>query len=135
MRPKSAQRVGFMARQMLDVLSPSNALPTNPEILERTLKTGGTNLVRGASRMIGDGLHEMGSEAGDGDRFPAFEVGRNLACTPGSVVFRNALFELIQYAPQTPQVRAEPILIVPTCAPANGLPPICPAPGTYVLET
>lgn len=113
MRPESAQRVNFMAQQMLDVLSPSNALPTNPEILERTLKTGGANLVRGTRRMIGDALREMGGGDSGADPSATFEVGRNLACTPGSVVFRNDLFELIQYAPQTPQVRSEPILIVP----------------------
>ncbi|TCZ64859.1 PHA/PHB synthase family protein [Roseicella aquatilis] len=103
--------VAFAARQLLDVAAPSNLPWTNPEVIERTAAEGGANLVRGflnwaddAARLV-QGRGPAGAEA--------FAVGRNLAVTPGRVVFRNRLIELIQYAPQTPQVRPEPVLVVP----------------------
>ncbi|SIO50942.1 polyhydroxyalkanoate synthase [Rhodovulum sp. ES.010] len=110
--PHDAERVAFMARQALDVVSPSNAPLTNPEILQKTLESGGVNLARGASFLGRDITARL---AGEGPRPPngAYEVGRNLACTPGDVVYRNELFELIQYTPQTETVHPEPILIVP----------------------
>jgi polyhydroxyalkanoate synthase len=111
MHPKCAQRLSFTVRQMLDALSPSNFPLMNPEILSRTLETGGANLVKGANLMLEDAIGEM--TGGADDKATAFEVGRNIACTPGSVVFRNDLFELIQYAPQTERVHAEPLLVVP----------------------
>ena len=101
----------FAARQMLDVFSPSNAPFTNPEVLAQTYKQGGMNLLRGWQNFVEDtarintGKKPVGSDA--------FEVGRNLAITPGKVVYRNHLIELIQYAPTTGTVRPEPILIVP----------------------
>ncbi|MFN4128686.1 MAG: PHA/PHB synthase family protein [Paracoccaceae bacterium] len=111
MQPKNAQRVGFTVAQMLDMLSPSNFPLTNPVIVERTQQTAGQNLINGARNLVAD---MAGQAVGDAEeQKSAFEVGRNLACTPGQVVFRNDIFELIQYAPQTQQVRAEPILIVP----------------------
>ena len=103
--------VEFASRQILDMFSPSNFLLTNPELLQRTLEQGGMNLVRGAQNFLEDweravsGKKPVGSEA--------FEVGRNIAITPGKVIFRNRLIELIQYAPATDKVRPEPILIVP----------------------
>ncbi|MBD3765705.1 MAG: polyhydroxyalkanoic acid synthase [Rhodobacterales bacterium] len=111
MRPKSAQRVAFSVRQTLDMLSPSNSPVANPEILARTLLTGGLNLALGTRRLIDDMLREASGQPVAPSA--EFEVGRTLACTPGQVVFRNDLFELIQYAPQTDRVQAEPILIVP----------------------
>ena len=103
--------VSFTSRQLLDVLSPVNFPLTNPEVLERTLQQGGTNFARGIVnfwedwRRAVDGEKPVGAEA--------FQVGRNIAVTPGKVVFRNGLIELIQYAPATEKVYAEPILIVP----------------------
>ena len=103
--------VAFATRQALDVYSPSNAVATNPEVLLRTFAEGGANLWRGASNFIEDweraqaGRKPVGAEA--------FEVGRNVAVTPGKVVFRNRLIELIQYAPTTREVRPEPVLVVP----------------------
>jgi polyhydroxyalkanoate synthase len=103
--------VAFATRQILDVWSPSNFVWTNPEATEATLREGGMNLLRGA--------HNWGEdfERAAGGRKPvgvdAFEPGRNVAVTPGRVVYRNRLMELIQYAPTTEQVRPEPILIVP----------------------
>jgi polyhydroxyalkanoate synthase len=102
--------VSFTARQALDAVSPSNLPWTNPEAIEATRRTGGDNLVQGA----GNWLKDLGDLV---DGRPAdkteLRVGRDLAVTPGMVVFRNDLIELIQYAPQTETVRPEPILIVP----------------------
>ena len=103
--------VTFAARQLLDTLSPSNFLMTNPQVLERTLQQGGTNLLRGWQNFIEDWYRTVsGQKPAGADQF---EVGGNVAVTPGKVVFRNRLIELIQYNPVTDQVRPEPILIVP----------------------
>ena len=111
MRSKSARRVGFMAHQLLDMAAPSNLPFLNPAVLERTFQTGGANLVKGGQRLIED--FAPGHETAPAAKSAEFEVGRNLAVTPGEVVFRNELMELIQYAPQTEKVHTEPILIVP----------------------
>ena len=103
--------VSFIARQLLDVFSPVNFLLTNPVVLEATVKQGGMNLLRGTinfwedCRRLLNGLKPVGAEA--------FKVGHNIAVTPGKVVLRNRLIELIQYSPATDKVYAEPILIVP----------------------
>lgn len=101
----------FVTRQRLDMLSPANFVWTNPEVLERTRREGGLNLVRGAMNLLSDWERMIN------DRPPVgtdqFEVGGNLAITPGKVVFRNHLIELIQYAPTTATVHSEPVLIVP----------------------
>jgi polyhydroxyalkanoate synthase len=103
--------VDFTARQLLDMSSPSNFLLTNPELQQRTLETGGTNLIRGFLNFQEDferaasGKQPVGTEA--------FKPGVNVATTPGKVVYRNHLIELIQYAPATNLVRPEPVLIVP----------------------
>ncbi len=111
LRPEDAERTRFLARQTLDVLSPSNAPLLNPEIITETVKTGGRNLTEGAAHFAHDAMQTL-----TGQRDPApegYRVGVDLACTPGQVVYRNDLMELIQYTPQTPQVHARPILIVP----------------------
>jgi polyhydroxyalkanoate synthase len=101
----------FLARQFLDFFSPSNFPATNPEILGATIRQGGDNLIRGLMNFIEDwkraisGKKPVGSEA--------FKVGENLAITPGKVIYRNRLIELIQYIPTTDTVYAEPVLIVP----------------------
>ncbi len=103
--------VQFATRQMLDIFSPSNFLFTNPEVLRRTVSQGGVNLATGFRNMVEDwernasGKKPIGTEN--------FQVGRDVAVTPGKVVYRNRLIELIQYAPATDKVRPEPILIVP----------------------
>jgi polyhydroxyalkanoate synthase len=103
--------IEFTARQLLDMLSPSNFLLTNPEVLQRTCEEGGKNLARGAQNLIQDwGRAVLGKKAVGADEF---EVGRNLAITPGKIVYRNRLIELIQYLPATDKVRPEPVLIVP----------------------
>jgi polyhydroxyalkanoate synthase len=103
----------FYVKQLASALSPSNFLATNPELIRETIRENGDNLVRGMKMLAED------VEAGKGElkvrmTDPArFEVGVNMAITPGKVVFRNALIELIQYAPSTPTVLARPLLIVP----------------------
>ena len=103
--------VAFGTRQWLDVFSPSNYLLGNPEVVERTRAEMGMNLVRGAQNLLED-LERMASGRGPVGT-EAFEVGHNVAVTPGKVVYRNRLIELIQYAPATADVRSEPVLIVP----------------------
>jgi len=111
MSPKSAERADFMARQLLDVWSPSNIPWLNPVIIERTAKESGANLVRGATNLQNDiwrALTMQPAPPADGLR-----VGVDLAITPGTVVYRNELMELIQYKPTTSSVVAEPVLIIP----------------------
>ncbi|MGE5547937.1 MAG: PHA/PHB synthase family protein [Solirubrobacterales bacterium] len=102
--------VEFAARQLLDMMAPSNFLATNPDVLKATVEQGGRNLLRGLGNLGEDLMRVLGSPRS----LPAdFRVGHEVACTPGKVVFRNRLIELIQYAPATEAVHAEPILIVP----------------------
>ena len=103
--------VSFTARQILDVFSPVNFPFTNPAVIDATKKQGGMNFVRGASNFWEDWRRAVSGEKPVGT--DAFKVGRDVAVTPGKVVFRNRLIELLQYAPATDTVYAEPILIVP----------------------
>jgi polyhydroxyalkanoate synthase subunit PhaC len=108
--PKLA-RAGFAGKLLLEAASPANFLYTNPEILNRTAAESGQNLIRGLKNWLEDAQRAVG-----GGRAPGtenFEVGKEVAVTPGKVVFRNRLIELLQYAPQTPTVYAEPVLITP----------------------
>jgi polyhydroxyalkanoate synthase len=108
---RDADRVRFQVRQMLDLVSPSNFPWSNPEILAETRKTRGRNLIDGTAHFAEDLVQTVTNT-----RKPApagYEIGKDLACTPGKVVFRNALFELIQYAPQTDAVHPEPVLFIP----------------------
>ncbi len=102
----------FFTRQWLDTLSPSNYLLTNPEVLDETARTAGANLVDGWRNRVEDAARLLGG------RPPAatqqFRPGHEVAVTPGKVVFRNRLIELIQYGPATPTVHAQPVLIVPS---------------------
>ena len=103
--------VEFMSRQILDMVAPSNFIATNPEVLRITAAKGGMNLVSGLKNLAEDwerttsGKKPVGTEN--------FVVGRDVAVTPGKVIYRNRLIELIQYAPATGKVRPEPVLIVP----------------------
>ncbi|MDJ1160073.1 alpha/beta fold hydrolase [Chelatococcus sp. SYSU_G07232] len=103
--------VAFATRQLLDMVSPSNLPATNPEVLERTLAMQGTNLLAGFGNYVEDLRRLLARERPVGTE--AFVVGRDVAISPGAVVYRNRLIELIQYAPTTKQVRPEPVLIVP----------------------
>jgi polyhydroxyalkanoate synthase len=103
--------VKFGGRQLLDMFSPSNFLPTNPELLQRTMQAGGRNFAVGWQHLVEDwertvsGKKPVGSEA--------YRVGIDVASSPGKVIFRNRLIELIQYTPATDLVHPEPVLIVP----------------------
>jgi polyhydroxyalkanoate synthase len=101
----------FTARQILDIFAPSNFVLTNPEVLNATYREGGRNLVRGFQHLMEDWERMAGGRPPVGAE--AYQPGRNVAVTPGKVVYRNRLMELIQYAPATQAVRPEPILIVP----------------------
>src|SRR6202023_934253 len=103
--------VSFLARQALDIVSPANFPFTNPEVIEKTAHQGGVNFVRGALNFWEDWRRICGGDGPVGSE--AFKVGREVAVTPGKVIFRNRMIELIQYAPTTVEVYAEPILIVP----------------------
>ncbi len=108
---ETRQRVRFFAKQFCDAMSPTNFAFLNPAVIEETVRTGGSNLQRGAANMLED-LRENEGRPALVDK-SAFEVGRNVATSPGQVVFRNELIELIQYAPTTPTVYERPLLIVP----------------------
>ncbi|WP_199823744.1 alpha/beta fold hydrolase [Labrenzia sp. OB1] len=101
--------VEFYTRQFLDVFSPANFALTNPDVIEATLREGGVNFLRGLGYLLSDVTKAAQAQEEDA----AFKPGANVAITPGEVVFRNDLIELIQYAPEADTVRAEPLLIVP----------------------
>ncbi|MBP1849389.1 PHA/PHB synthase family protein [Rhizobium halophytocola] len=101
----------FYSRQFLDMLSPSNILALNPEVLERTVQQGGANLVTGLQNWLDDLVRRNAGEVPPGAE--QFRPGIEVAKTPGDVVFRNDLMELIRYRPKTARVKAEPVLIVP----------------------
>lgn len=108
---KSKLQLRFYARQFIDAMSPSNFPATNPEVIRTAIKTRSASLATGMQNLIEDlqkGRITRVDEA-------AFEVGRNLAVTPGIVVFENDLIQLIQYTPQTVEVERTPLLIVPPC--------------------
>ncbi|WP_201155104.1 class I poly(R)-hydroxyalkanoic acid synthase [Rhodothalassium salexigens] len=107
------RKVDFYTKQFVEALSPSNFLLTNPDVLHTTMSEKGENLVRGLEHMLADlerGGGEFNIKMTDAD---AFEVGRNIAVSPGKVVYENAYFQLIQYAPSTEQVHERPLLIFP----------------------
>lgn len=111
--PHTRERARFYVKQISGALSPSNFVATNPELLRETMQQNGENLVRGMKMLAED------IEAGGGELkirqsdLRAFEIGVNIATTPGKVIFRNEIIELIQYAPTTEKVLKRPLLIVP----------------------
>ncbi len=111
--PHTRQKADFYVRQIANAIAPSNFVLTNPELMRETVTSNADNLVRGMHMLAED------IEAGHGNLrirqsdSRKFEVGRNLALTPGKVIFENELIQLIQYAPSTPTVLARPLLIVP----------------------
>jgi polyhydroxyalkanoate synthase len=102
--------VSFGVRQIVDMFSPSNAPWLNPDVIRAAVATGGGNFVLGAANLLTD-LQK--TQSGRASGLYGFRIGQDLAATPGKVVFRNELIELIQYAPTTPIVGREPVLIVP----------------------
>ncbi|HLS69206.1 MAG TPA: class I poly(R)-hydroxyalkanoic acid synthase [Kiloniellales bacterium] len=110
---KTAQKLDFYTRQFTDALSPSNFVMTNPQVLRATLESGGENLVKGLQNLLDDlerGKGQLSISMTDPE---AFEVGENLAITPGKVIYQNDLIQLIQYSPTTEKVFKRPLLIVP----------------------
>ncbi|MFT7136021.1 MAG: polyhydroxyalkanoate synthase [Akkermansiaceae bacterium] len=111
--PREKQRLEYFSRQIIDLMSPTNFLATNPDALERAVATEGESLIKGLENLISD------LEANNGEMIvrladeSAFELGRNIATSPGKVVFRNRMFELIQYTPTTEKVHETPIVIFP----------------------
>lgn len=109
--PHHEDVISFATRQILDVFSPSNFPLTNPEVMKKAWETGGMNFAEGIQNFIEDANRELTKQPAAGTE--DFVPGRTVAITPGRVVYRNRLIELIQYSPATDTVHAEPILIVP----------------------
>ena len=109
--PHHENVVSFVARQLLDVVSPSNFVCTNPDILHTAIEQNGENFWHGMLNWLDDAERSFAEKPPAGA--DAYKIGENIACTQGKVVFRNHLIELIQYAPTTAEVHAEPILITP----------------------
>jgi len=111
--PESEKKVAFFTRQYVDALAPSNFLLTNPQVLRETVQSGGQNLVRGLNNLLTDIEKGGGKLRISMTDESAFQLGRNVATTPGKVVYQNDLMQLIQYAPLTDQVYRRPLLIIP----------------------
>jgi polyhydroxyalkanoate synthase len=110
---KTAKKVDFYTRQFVDAMAPSNFVLTNPEVLRTTVETGGENLLKGLKNLLEDlerGGGRLAIKMTDPD---AFKVGKNIAVTPGKVVYQNDLMQLIQYTPRTETVHRRPLLIIP----------------------
>lgn len=105
------RQVNFLTRQDLDLLAPTNFPWSNPEVIRRTVAEGGLNFVRGWSFWVEDLYRQFTGQPPAGTE--QFRPGHEVAVTPGRVVYRNRLIELIQYEPTTPTVRPEPVLIIP----------------------
>jgi polyhydroxyalkanoate synthase len=110
---KTSRKVDFYTRQFVDAIAPSNFLLTNPEVLKTTLDSGGENLVKGLSNLLDDLERGKGRLDIKMTDMEAFDIGRNIAVTPGKVVYQNDLIQLIQYAPVTETVKRRPLLIIP----------------------
>ena len=110
----SRQKVEYLIRQYVNALSPTNFANLNPEVIRKTMETGGSNLVSGMEQL----LEDLETSVSGALNVPmtdtsAFQVGRNLATTPGQVIYQNDLMQLIQYTPSTEKTYKRPLLIVP----------------------
>lgn len=113
MDPKTKEKLKFYTRQYVDALSPTNFVATNPKVLKTASETKGENLIKGMDQLLKDlerGQGELRISMTDTD---AFELGKNVAVTPGKVVYQNDLIQLLQYEPTTEKVAKRPLLIVP----------------------
>jgi polyhydroxyalkanoate synthase len=108
---RDKQKIRFAVQQMIDAMSPANFLVTNPEAQQQLIDSKGDSLAKGMANMLKDLQKGRISQSDES----AFRVGENVATTPGTVVFENALFQLIQYTPATPAVHAVPLLMIPPC--------------------
>ena len=109
----TAMMVDFYTRLFVDAMAPSNFVLTNPEVLRTTIETGGENLVKGLEHLLKDLERGKGELRISMTDYDAFQVGKNIAVTPGKVVFQTSLMQLIQYTPTTPEVNKRPLMIVP----------------------
>jgi len=109
--PKAKERARFAARQWIDAMCPANFAAMNPDALREARETRGESLTRGLANLLGDVQRKRISQTDDS----AFEVGRNVAATPGEVVYENELIQLIQYKATTPQVARRPLVMIPPC--------------------
>ncbi len=113
MGPRDQRKIEFLIRNLVDAHNPANFAALNPEVMEITRAENGANLVRGAQMMLEDIMRGQGDLVVRQTDMSAFEVGRDMAITPGKVIFENELFQLIQYAPTTKEVQAVPLLFIP----------------------
>lgn len=110
---KTAQKVDFYTRQFVDAISPTNFLMTNPEVLRTTVESGGENLVKGLQNLLDDLERGKGKLQIKMTDLDAFKVGENVATTPGAVIGKTDLMELLQYTPSTDKVAKRPLMIIP----------------------
>jgi polyhydroxyalkanoate synthase len=110
---ETARKIDFYGRQVIDAMAPTNFALTNPTVLRETLETKGENLTRGMNNLMADIQQGNGQPSIRQTDMTAFEVGKNIAVSPGKVVFQNEMLQLIHYAPLTEQVFARPLLIIP----------------------
>ena len=111
--PKAAEKIDFYTRQWMDALSPTNFPLTNPRVIQTTLETGGENLVQGLANLLEDLDRGNGRLRLTQTDPEAFEPGRNLAITPGKVIYQTELMQLLQYQPTTESVYQRPLLLIP----------------------
>ena len=110
---KTQQKLEFYTRQFVEMMAPSTVVATNPEVLQPTSETRGENLLRGLKNMLEDLERGKGRLAIKMTDLDAFEIGRNIATTPGKVVFQTDLMQLIQYSPSTAEAHRRPLMIIP----------------------
>lgn len=106
-------KLQFQTKMITDALSPTNFAMTNPDVIKETMRTGGENLTKGFENLIKDLKRGKGNLNISMTQYDAFELGKNIAVTPGRVVYQNDMMQLIQYAPKTEKVLKTPMLIVP----------------------
>jgi polyhydroxyalkanoate synthase len=109
--PRAKERARFAVKQWIDAMCPANFAATNPQALEQALQTRGESLARGLAQLLADVQRGRIRQTDES----VFEVGRNVAVTPGSVVYENELIQLIQYAAATAEVARRPLVIIPPC--------------------
>lgn len=108
-----ANKIMFYTRQVIEALAPSNFVATNPEVLYATLNSNGENLLNGLNNLLEDMERGKGTLSIKMTDLDAFQLGQNIAATPGKVIFQNDLMQLLQYQPTTDQVHLKPLLVVP----------------------
>ncbi len=113
MDPKTAEKVNFYTRQMVNAVAPSNFIATNPKVIKKTIDSKGENLIQGLNHLLGDLERGKGRLKVSMTDENAFTIGENVAASPGKVVFQNDLLQLLQFAPTTETVFKRPLLIVP----------------------